>query len=141
MKNLLKICVIIFSSLIYTNIKAQYKNFDSGESFIAVLYVRVDMNTFFRVNCDNFTISFKNLLSIQKVTDKDSLNEFLSIIKKVKFKKNYREIDVRRKFIYIYNDIQKNVLCSDGKNIIIDGRLIKRNKRLVKFLESMCILN
>ncbi len=138
MKLIVKTFALLLFVLLGLATNAQNNSLGENKVYVLVLYVKADMNSFIRINCDRFAESFEKLLSVQIVANKDSLDKLQSLISNARFAKNNREIDVRRKFVYVSDEVQKITVCSDGRDIMIDSRLIKKNKRLLNFLESMC---
>ena len=54
----------------------------------------------------------------------------------IKYIKKNREIDVRAKFIFLENNTPV-IICTDGFEIQVNGRLIKRNEKFTNFLKNL----
>ncbi|SRR5260221_8821350 len=109
----------------------------NNRDYILALSVELYMNTIFSVPCDNFATMFKSSLHAGKISNADTLAMFSSFVRKVKYARHDRGIDVRRKFIYELNGVDTTIICSNEFDILVHGRLIKRNKRFMTFLNSM----
>jgi len=95
------------------------------------------MNTSSRVFCDNFATAFNKMLTINAIYQSDSLAMFSSFVRKAQYAKHDREIDVRCKFVYDLDDTHTTTVCTDGRNILLNGRMIKKNKKFINFLNSI----
>lgn len=106
---------------------------------ILILSVNFHTTTIVSVPCENFTIQFDGQIKINKVNAKDSIAILDKFLKSIRFIKNGREIniDTRAKIIY-KNKLDKEVtICTDGFNLLISGRVVKRNKPFIKFILSL----
>ena len=95
------------------------------------------METPARVSCDNFATAFNSRLTVNAVSQSDSVAMFSTFIRNVKYSKGNRGIDVRCKFVYDIDDTHTTTVCTDGRNILVNGRMIKRNKEFINFLNSI----
>jgi hypothetical protein len=110
---------------------------DRDRNYILALSVELYMNTSSRVECDNFLTEFKDMLTINATWQTDSIAMFNSFVQKAKYAKHYRKMDVRCQFVYEPDDNHNTTVCTDGFDILINGRLIKRNKKFISFLKSI----
>lgn len=110
---------------------------DSSNNFILALSVDLYMNTSSRVSCDRFVTAFNKTVSMNVITQSDSLVQFFTFVKKAKYARHDRGIDVRCKFLYELDEAHTTTVCTDGKEIILNGRLLKQNKKFIDFLNSM----
>ena len=129
-KSILLSCLSIFSSLV-----SLCQN--SDKPYILGLSVDFYTESPIRITCDNFATSFNKILKVNAITQDDSIALFCAFVSKVKYAKNTRGIDVRCKFIYETDAAHTTTVCTDGYNILLNGRLIKRNKKFIRFLNSM----
>ena len=129
-RSFILICVISLFSLSSTGQK-------TDKDYILALSVELYMNTSAQVSCDNFATAFKSELHVSKIVRQDSLVKFTSFVSNVKYARQNRGIDVRRKFIYESKDEDKIVVCASANDILVDGRLIKPNKAFIDFLNSL----
>jgi hypothetical protein len=125
--------ILVFFLLYNTISWAQVKH----EKYILALSVDFYMNTSYRISCNDFVTVFDKVLTINTVSDDDSVEVFLKFIHKIKYLKVNRNIDVRSKYIYEIDSLNTITVCTDGRNILVNGRIIKRNKRFIKFLNSI----
>jgi hypothetical protein len=108
-----------------------------NKNYILALSVDLYMNTSSRVACDNFAVVFEKVLTINTVSQSDSIALFSSFVRNVKYSKRKRDIDVRCKFVYAMDDIHTIIVCTDGRSILVNGKLIKKNKKFINFLNSI----
>jgi hypothetical protein len=120
--------------LIYSAISFAQNN---NKNYILALSVDLYMNTSSRISCDNFATAFDKLLAVNVVSQNDSIAVFSIFINNVKYAKNDRAIDVRCKFIYQKDNTGVITVCTDGRNILLNGRMIKKNKKFIDFLNSI----
>ena len=110
-------------------------NHNEGNCLLG-MSVELYLNTSSSVPCDLFATKFKSTLKINCVFDKDSIKTFLTFLKHIKYVKRNKKLDTRAKFLLTVNG-KDFVACTDGRNILIDDRLIKKNKKFIKFLYSI----
>jgi hypothetical protein len=110
---------------------------ERDRNYILVLSVELNMNTSFSIDCDNFETALRSMLTINGTWQSDSIALFNSFVQKAKYAKHNREIDVRCKFVYEPDDNHNTTVFTDGFDILINGRLIKRNKKFISFLKSI----
>jgi hypothetical protein len=66
---------------------------------------------------------------------------FQKFAKHAHFRKKNDVIDVRRKFILYENDKITIQVCSNEWDIMINGRIIKKNKAFLRFLDILATKN
>lgn len=104
------------------------------------LYVEsVDFNieTFYQIPCESFATNFKGRLKFRSITNEDTiaiLNHFLA---KERYVQKNRDIDVRAKLIYQKEKESTITICTDGYEILVDGRLLKHNNKFAVFLRGL----
>lgn len=131
MKNIIVLTgLFIFLSLL-SSAQEGHKN------YILVLSVDLYMETPARILCDNFATAFNKSVIVNTISQSDSIALFTSFVSKAKYAKHNSEIDVRCKFVYELDDTHTITVCTNGRNILLDGRLIKRNKKFITFLNSV----
>jgi len=129
-KNIFLVGLLFFSSI---GLYAQSNN----KNYILALSVELYMNTSSRVSCDNFATAFNKVLSVNAVSQSDSLAMFSFFISNVKYAKHDRGIDVRCKFVYEIDKANTITVCTDGRNILLNGRMVRKNKKFINFLNSI----
>lgn len=110
---------------------------ENSKKYILALSVDLYMNTSSRVSCDKFATVFDKILTAKEVAHSDSIAMFSAFIQKAKYAKHDRGIDVRCKFIFEMDNTHTVTVCTDGRNIIVNGKLTKKNKKFINFLNSI----
>jgi hypothetical protein len=110
---------------------------ESSKNYILALSVDLYMNTSSRVACDNFATVFNKVLAVNTVSKSDSIAMFSAFVRKVRYAKHNKGIDVRCKFISNLDGINTITVCTDGRNVLVNGRMIKENKNFIAFLNSI----
>jgi hypothetical protein len=128
---------IIMSALLIIFLSLASYSQNNQKDYILVLSVELYTNTSFSIPCDKFATAFKNQLNAKTITQEDSVKTFSFFIHNVKYARHNREIDVRRKYLYEINNKDTVTICTDGQNIILNGKMIKKNKKFIDFLNSM----
>lgn len=123
------IYLIIFPYVSFTQIK--------DDSTILINSLNFRATTTISVPCENFEMQFRNRISINKVTARDSITLMNKFIKTLRFSKKDENVDVRAKMVYKIGDTPETIICMDGYAILVNGKLIKRNKAFSKFILSM----
>lgn len=109
---------------------------EDKKAYILVSSVDLYINTSSRVSCENFETVFGKMTRLSLVTQSDSLMLFSSFIRKIKYAKRNRQIDVRCKYFY-KSENNDAIVCTNGLSIIVNGKLIKRNKKFLSLLNSL----
>lgn len=99
--------------------------------------VSFNATTIIRVTCPEFEQNFEKSIKIKILTNKDSLFNLDSFLNGVHYEKRNSEIDVRAKFIYVRKDCTRREICMSKFDIVVDGRLVRRNRRFWAYLKSM----
>lgn len=131
---MLKISFIVGLILCNTSMYSQLKVMK-----IEIKYVNPYIETFIRVKCDSFEKSFnKKQVHISVINDSTVLDDFSEIFKRITFSNGKKDIDVRRKFYFSSNNNKyPQIICMDRfNNILVDGRPVKKNKKLIRLLRS-----
>jgi hypothetical protein len=110
---------------------------ENSKNYILALSVDLYIETPARVTCDNFATAFNSRLTVNAVTQNDSVAMFSSYLQKARYAKHDRGIDVRCKFVYVLDDINTATVCTNGLDILINGRMIKKDKQFIRFLNSI----
>ena len=131
----MKVNIILIVVSILFSLTAYTQNNKSG--YIFALSVDLYINTSSRVSCDNFATVFEKILTANKISQNDSINMFLTFVRNVKYSRKNRGVDVRSKFIFESDTGSKTIVCSNEHFIIVNGRLIKQNKKFSEFLNSL----
>lgn len=87
------------------------------------------------VPCDDFLSTFKDF-RFDVVLNDDSLQTFRSFVRHVVYS-DEKYLDVRAKFVYVLNDKYLYTVCTDGREIVINGRQARTDTAFVNFLNSM----
>ena len=91
------------------------------------------------ISCPDFEENFDKYIKFNLVTGKDTLAILDSFLRKVRYAKKDHNVDVRAKFIYHKEDGTQHKICMSRFYILIDGRLIKDDKRFFSFLKALII--
>jgi hypothetical protein len=104
------------------------------------MYVDKNINTPYRISCNNFEAAFAKAYKQKIIKSKKLLNELRVIFKSIVFTKDDEALDIRVKLVIQYaNSKKRNVLCMDAfDDILVNGRLIKTNKQLKDFINKLC---
>jgi hypothetical protein len=122
-------------------IRKTYAQERDSSDFLMAIGVKSNLETIIAVDCEEFTNSFKNRLTYKGIFDKDTLLLFQKFVKHAHFRKENDVIDVRRKFILYENDKITIQVCSNEWDIMINGRIIKKNKAFLRFLDILATQN
>ena len=109
----------------------------NSKNYILAMSVDIYMNTSSRVSCDNFATVFEKVLTASAVSESDSVAMFSAFVRNVKYSKYARSIDVRCKFIFETDGGSTVTVCTDGRNVLLNGRMIRTNKKFISFLNSI----
>jgi hypothetical protein len=107
---------------------------------IKVYTVNESILTTFDISCDKFEKSFPEAQIRQKqITDSAVLARLAKALQTVKYSGEHKyPFDVRSKYYLQYSDGSIQVICSDKfKQIQMDGRAIKNNKKIISILELL----
>jgi len=99
--------------------------------------VDFDIQTFTQISCDSFENNFKGRVKVRFVDNRDTLSVLDHFLDKRKFETKNRGIDVRAKFIYQMENTPAITICTNGYEVLVDGRLIKHNIKFADFLKSL----
>lgn len=99
--------------------------------------VAFNIETFAQVPCESFATNFKDRLKFQAITNGDTLSTMSRFLSENKYVKKSRSIDVRAKFIYQRDNESTITICTNGYEILVDGRLIKHNLKFADFLRGL----
>jgi hypothetical protein len=105
---------------------------------ILIKVVNLEIKTISSVRCSTFEKELGSKIILKSICDADTLEAFRSLIHKVQPSTKEIEIDTR---IKIYFRLQEgspySILCMDKfGNIILNGRAIRKNNRLVKLIRG-----
>jgi len=110
------------------------------EHLTDTLYVEsVDFNilTFSSISCGDFATNFKERISFRTIVDRDTIEEIDSFLHKVRYPKRDRDVDIRAKFIFERMGKSTITICTNGYDILVDNRIIKRNGKFADFLKNL----
>lgn len=101
-----------------------------------VKYVDKEISTPYRIGCDNFEPSFSKIYKEKEIKSQKLLDEISWLLKNVSYSKDSGELDIRTKLvIYFQKSKKQTIVCLDFfDNILINGKLIKKNKKLYTFI-------
>lgn len=108
----------------------------SGDT-LYVESVSFTIETIISVPCTNFEQNFDDRIKLNVVTNKDTLAIFDSFLRMAKYQKRTSDIDVRAKLLYHREDGTSIKICMSKFDIIIDGRLMKENRKFYDFLRRL----
>jgi hypothetical protein len=131
-----KLSLFFLLAMVYVTAFAQ----DRKLTKIKVYTVNEGVLTTFAIDCDKFEKSFhEDQIRQELITDSTVLSKMAKALQTVKYSKtNNFSIDVRNKYYLQYSDGSMQVICSDKfKQVEIDGRAIKNNKKVVSILEFL----
>jgi len=108
-----------------------------SESGIYIMSVDFGTRTIYSISCEKFTTSFAGRMKLRLINNEDSLKILDSFLEKIKYKRKKDGVDVRAKINYIKPDDTRISICTNGYDVMVNGRLIKHNAKFVDFLKSM----
>ena len=112
---------------------------NSDSSGIYVMNVEFNLMTMVQVKCEGFANRFPTMMQQRHTANKDSMAILDSFLKKVKYQKRNREIDVRGQVYYIKPGHAPVTICMNDYYIMVNGRLTKENEKFIAFLKSMTL--
>lgn len=131
---MIKLLLFVFSFFIFCN------NGKDGNQLkqVTIHYVNKDIETFYKVTCENFESFFGKKYKIAKITNKKELIQFENIMNNYE-QVSLKNLDIRVKiYIYYYNK-KVSVLCVDKfGNIEFNNRPMGKNDSIFNFLEKYC---
>jgi hypothetical protein len=133
--------LIFISLFIPCLIRKSYAQERDTSNFLMAIGVKANFETPIAVDCEDFSNYFKNSLTYKGIFDKDTLLLFQKFVKHAHFRKENDVIDVRHKFILYENDKITIQVCSNEWDIMINGRIIKKNKAFLRFLDILATQN
>lgn len=89
------------------------------------------------IPCEKFDAGHLPNLKYRHFLHKDTLTMLDSFLKKVKYKRRNNDLDVRAKLVYFKSDKLRTAICMTEIDVMVDGRLIKRNDEFVAFLKRL----
>jgi len=110
------------------------------EALVDTIYVEsVNFNvlTFFSVPCDKFAATFGKSIKFKTINNSDTSAIMKAFLKNVKYKKKNFNVDIRAKIIYqpVHDAVIE--ICTNGYEILVDGRLIRHNNKFASFLRIL----
>ncbi|MBA4167906.1 MAG: hypothetical protein H0X41_10255 [Chitinophagaceae bacterium] len=131
--NLRKTCYCFLLLVSASYLSAQDRCLDR----IEVKAVSFQLETFYSVSCSTFEKSFKTETKARIISNQDTVLAFCKAIKTTKKANKKFDVDVRAKLCLHYVNAPYRTLCLDKfDNIILDGDLIKKNKKLIKLVKA-----
>jgi len=104
---------------------------------IFIISIRFSTTTFVSVPCESFATQFEKRINTNEVWSADSIKMLDQFIQHIKFSRKEVTLDTRAKISY-RNEFGKEIdICMDGANILVNERLVKRNKSFENFLFSL----
>jgi hypothetical protein len=130
LRNLFCVLIMMIFSI---QLFSQVQRLDSAE----IRGVSLRLETFYSVSCSGFEKSFVREISTKKIFNVDTLATFCNLIRRSKRSNRTDDIDVRIK-VYLYQERESPwILCMDKfGNIILNGHLIKKNDKLIKWVKG-----
>lgn len=129
--------IIAFFSLLFSD----HCFSQSGQlKFVEVNYVKFNIETFDDVRCQEFEKAFKTDQYLKKlIEDSLQLAHISDAFKAIKYKNDTTSINVRAKLYLHYSyKIDPTIICLNKFfDIMINGKLIKKNKQLSRVLSDL----
>jgi hypothetical protein len=105
---------------------------------ILIKYVDYDLETVYKINCDDFEKQFGSSIHSHVVTNSSDLNKFCEFERKLKLNSKKYDPDVRAKIIIYKDDGTKDTLCLDGGNSAeLNGTPMLINDDFVAFIKKI----
>jgi|SRR5882724_2919282 len=124
---------LIFNILFFVNSFSQ----DQPKDTLYIESVDYSILTNSSISCERFATNFKNAINFKAISNPDTLLMLDSFLDKLKYVRKNREIDVRAKLIYERKDKSDITICTNGYEVLVEGRLIKHNNRFIDFLREL----
>ena len=122
--------LFIFCSINFSNCLFAQKISDT----LFVKNVDFKILTFSSVSCEDFAASFAGRIKFRTIVDKDTIAIFDSFLEKIKYAKKNRSVDIRANLLFKRGDKRQTTICTNGYDVVVDGRLIKTNNEFADFL-------
>jgi hypothetical protein len=113
---------------------------ETKETIVTEIEIRktyFDILTPYRIDCDEFEDWGGNLCSSFTIKDRDTINQFINIIRELERDTINHSIDVRGKIFIFYSDNKIDTLCINKYLISINGESYFNNKQLVEMIEKL----
>lgn len=98
--------------------------------------VDFEINTVFRIGCNNFEDSFKKDVKSITITDKSRIQNFKQLLAKLKVDKENYNPDVRAKLLIYYSNSKIDTLCMSEIGILFNGKSYLANEELLNFVRD-----
>jgi hypothetical protein len=123
--------VLIFFSFFVLSCKGQ------KVEKIIIHYVKLDIETSFRVSCDNFENFFSDGYKTVVIKDNNKLKEFSNYLSHSDVSDSTKKIDVRVKIIVTYANKKNSFICMDRfYNLLLDNKSITANQNIIAFIKK-----
>ena len=110
---------------------------DKDSTGVYVMGAPFTMLTWAAIPCERFGSDHAPWMKYRHIIHQDTLAMLDSFLGNVKYAKKHNAIDVRAKMIYIKADKVRTFICMNQNDIMINGRLIKRDEQFIAFLREL----
>lgn len=101
---------------------------------LTIYKIDLNTNTSVQADCYDFQELFSDILEKYQIKDKTILNELGALLTNIERDNLNADMDVRKKIIISYSNKNNDTLCVDKFNISINGKVVKKNRKLHQFL-------
>ncbi len=107
-------------------------------SKIEVKKVSFLTSTLISIKCDKFESSFEEEeIEKHSVIDNDKLEKLSTLLFSLKIDEKGNSVDTREKIIIFYSDNSKTTLCIDYFGLILNGNIMRIDKKDLEFLHNL----
>jgi len=103
---------------------------------IEVYKVDFDIETFIKVDCENFNKYFNSQIDTVIVSDKKNIAHFSNLLQGLTPDSSNYTPDVRAKIVIVYDDASTETLCLSKLGVLLNNESFLGENNLVNFVES-----
>ena len=104
---------------------------------IEIKKVDFEINTVFRIDCNDFENSFKKELKSIIVTDKLTIQKFEQELTMLQIDTGSYNPDVRAKLLIHYSDTRIDTLCMSEIGFLLNGKSFLSNEELLNLVRNV----
>lgn len=104
---------------------------------VTLHYVELEIETPFRISCENFEDFFSSSYKTVVINDSKQLNKFEDFLSHCEVLDSVKKIDVRVKALITFGNKKSSSFCMDKfNNLILDNQSINPNEDIIAFIKE-----